>query len=84
MLSHNKLRVVFIAWSKQWIFNVRIRLSHPLLWGLYFPDNFLQTGSINLLAMDSWLSCPEFLLFVKESSGLGDFCENQRPMVREA
>ena len=32
--------------------------------------------------MDSWLSCPEFLLFVKERSGLGDFCENQRPMVR--
>ena len=47
MLSHNKLWVVFITWSKQWIFNVRIRLSSPLFWGLYFPDNFLQTGSTN-------------------------------------
>ena len=41
MLSHNKLRVVFIAWSKQWIFNVRIRLSSPLFWGLYFPDKLI-------------------------------------------
>ena len=41
MLSHNNLRVVFIAWSKQWIFNVRIRLSSPLFRGLYFPDKLL-------------------------------------------
>ena len=32
--------------------------------------------------MDSWLLCHEFMLFVKERSGLDDFCENQRPMVR--
>ena len=46
MLLHNKLRVVFIAWSKQWIFNVRIRLSRPLFWGLYFPDKLLFRNPI--------------------------------------
>ena len=46
MLLHNKLRVVFIAWSKQWIFNVRIRLSCPLFWGLYFPDKLLFRNPI--------------------------------------
>ena len=46
MLSHNKLWVVFITWSKQWIFNVRIRLSHPLFWGLYFPDKLLFRNPI--------------------------------------